>query len=226
MARILLLLPTTTYRATDFLEAAERLRVEVTVASEEENVLASSNPEGYLALDFQDLERSARAAAELARRLPFRAVVGVDDQTSVVATRIAQELGLKGNTVESAEASRNKFLMRERLRQGGVPVPDYLRWSSEADPERLGSQVAYPCVLKPLTLAASQGVIRADDQAGFVQAWKRLQRILEVQRTTRDVLVESYIPGQEVTLEGLLDNGALRALALFDKPDPLEGPFF
>ena len=97
----------------------------------------------------------------------------------------------------------------------------------------MARQVEYPCVVKPLSLSASRGVIRADDPAQFVAAFHRLAAILQrpdvatsARRSTREILVERFIPGPEVALEGLLTDGKLRTLALFDKPDPLDGPFF
>lgn len=226
MVRVLVLLPTTTYRAPDFLAAAYRLGVELAVGSEEKNVLASQHPDGYLQLDFDDLERSARTVAEFSRHHPIQAVVGLDDSTTVVAACIARKLSLPANSVESVQASRNKRLMRERLRAARVPIPDFRVCPLEDDPTRLGSGITYPCVLKPTMLAASQGVIRADDETSFVQAWTRIARIIQTQEAVPEILVESFIPGQEVALEGLFEDGQLRVLALFDKPDPLNGPFF
>lgn len=224
--RILLLLPTSSYRAVEFLDAAQRLGVGVTVSAEEENVLTTTNPSGYLTLNFADVERMVRQVREFAKRFPLRAVLGVDDSTTVAAARIAQALSLPSNPIEAVETARNKYLMRERFRRNGVPVPDYTLFSSDDDPTVVAQQVRFPCVLKPLMLAASQGVIRANDTGEFIPAWNRLCRIIEAQRTDPSILVESFIPGQEVALEGLVDRGELHVLTLFDKPDPLEGPFF
>lgn len=226
MARVLLLLPTSTYRATDLLEAARRLGLEITVASEETNVLEFRNPSGYLKLDFENLESSCQAAFEFARTYPVDAVLGMDDATVVAAAAISRALSLKSNSVESVNASRNKVLMRERLRRAGVAIPNFLAFSVRERPIRAASKVQYPCVLKPTMLAASQGVIRADGPQDFVRAWKRVARIIKEARTAPMILAESFVPGNEVALEGLLDEGRLRVLAIFDKPDPLDGPFF
>lgn len=224
--RVLLLLPTTSYRAPEFLEAASRLRVELTVGAEERNVLTAQNPDGYLALDFDDSKLAAKTVLEFARVHPIQAVLGVDDQTTVVAASIARQLALPGNSPESVEVSRDKHLMRERLRSGGVSIPAYRVCSVNEDPQHVCAEMTYPCVLKPTKLAASQGVIRANDVAGFVEAWERIVRIVRSEQTAPEILVESFIPGREVALEGLLDHGQLRVLTLFDKPDPLDGPFF
>src|SRR5207247_9520104 len=86
---------------------------------------------------------------------------------------------------------------------------------------------AFPCVLKPLALSSSCGVIRADNAAEFGDAFRRVATLLTRLRVaSRHLLVEDFVPGAEVALEGLLTRGELRVLALFDKPDPRTGPFF
>lgn len=224
--RILLLLPTTTYRATDFIVAAKKLGVELTVASEKRNILASQNPKGYLALDFENFALSIKKVEKFTEKNSLSAVLGLDDSTTTVAAYLSQKLSLKGNPVEAVEISRNKFKMRRCLKAAGVPVPDFQLFSTKEKSEKIADEMSYPCVLKPTMLAASQGVIRADDAKGFVAAWKRVKRIIEKQKTAPEILVESYIPGIEVALEGLLDDGSLRVLTFFDKPNFLEGPFF
>jgi biotin carboxylase len=224
--RILLLLPTTTYRAADFVEAARKLAVELTVASEKRNLLSSQNPEGYLVLDFEKLDLAAKKVMQFAKKHPLAAVLGLDDPTTVAAAYISEKLSLKGNPVEAVEASRNKFKMRQRLKAAGIPVPDFQLFSTKDKPEKIAAKISYPCVLKPTMLAASQGVIRANGVEGFVAAWKRVKKIIHAQKTAPEILFESFIPGVEVALEGLLENGKLRVLALFDKPNPLAGPFF
>ncbi len=233
MPRILLLFPTRTYRAPDFMRAAERLGVDVVVASEEASSLAEKNPAGLLALDFHRPDEAARVVTAFAQRYPIDAVIGVDDDTAMVAAQIAAALGLPHNSVESTRAARYKDLMRRLLARAGVPGPQFWVFSLDDDPRVLAEQVAYPCVLKPTFLAASRGVIRADGKSEFLAAFRRIEAILHDPdviardaRAARRILVESYIPGHEVALEGLLVGGELRLLALFDKPDPLEGPYF
>jgi biotin carboxylase len=134
--------------------------------------------------------------------------------------------------VASVSAARNKYRMRELLHQSGVPAPRYALFPIDDDPAAIARQVTFPCVVKPLHLSASRGVIRADDETEFVAAFHRVAAILRTpevaarRELSRQILVESFIPGQEVALEGLLINGELHVLALFDKPDPLDGPFF
>ena len=232
MLRLLLLVPTTTYRTQDFVEAARGLDVDMVVASERPNVLSERLPDNLLTLDFADPEKAARAVAALARIKPFNAVVPVDDRTTVVAAAIAAALGLPGNSVAAVAATRNKHRMREALSKAGVPSPPYLLFTLADDPARAARQAPYPSVLKPTLLAASRGVIRADNEREFVAAWRRIEAILKTDEVAElgagadQILVEGFIPGREVALEGLLVKGVLRVLALFDKPDPLDGPFF
>lgn len=215
------------------MEAAQRLNVEVVVASEEASTLADKNPARLLTLNFLQPDEAARHVAEFAKWYPIDAVVGVDDDTAVAAAAIAAALGLPHNSVEAAYAARNKHRMHELLDRAGVPAPRFTLFSLDDDPAILARQVEYPCVLKPTFLAASRGVIRANTEAEFVAAFRRIGAILSDPEVAakggpaaRQVLVESYVPGAEVALEGLLLRGELRILALFDKPDPLEGPYF
>ncbi|MGH7607545.1 MAG: ATP-grasp domain-containing protein [Gemmatimonadales bacterium] len=230
--RLLLLLPSTTYRAAAFVEAARRLGVDLTVASERPSTLEQANPAGLLTLDFQHPERAADQARDFARRLPVDAVVGVDDDTAIVASHIAARLRLRGNPPQAAVAARDKHRQRELLRAQRVPGPRFALHLLDEDPGGIARDVAYPCVLKPLRLSASRGVLRADDPAAFVAAQQRLQAILAEPEAAacgepaRQFLVEEFIPGREVAVEGLLLDRRLHVLAIFDKPDPLDGPFF
>ena len=233
MARVLLLLPTTTYRAPDFLEAAHRLGVDVTVASEEASTLEAVNPAGFLTIDFRDPDAAARKVGEFAREHAIDAVVGVDEDTSVAAAAISRALGLRSNPPEAASAARDKALMRRLLDAAAVPNPRSRVFAIGSDPAAAARAVSYPCVLKPTFLAASRGVIRADDTASFLAAWERIAAILREPDVARKggasasrILVEDFVPGREVAVEGMLSDGELEVLAIFDKPDPLEGPFF
>ncbi|MDO8356268.1 MAG: ATP-grasp domain-containing protein [Nitrospirota bacterium] len=232
MPRLLFLLPATTYRAEAFLEAARLVPVSVTVGMERV-------PEGFpiasgdvLLLDLYHPEAATHTVVEFARQHPIDAVIGVDDRTAVVAAVIAEALGLPHNSIASVTATSNKREMRERLSRQGIPVPHHRVYPLNGDPRALAKQVDYPCVLKPLILSASCGVIRANDEEEFCMAFHRVGALLtNLGWVARDeqarwILAEDFVPGCEVALEGLLTNGTLQPLALFDKPDPLDGPFF
>jgi len=230
--RLLLLLPTTTYRTEAFIEAATRLGVELVCASERPSTLESLTPDSLVTLDFGDPLGSAETIARFAQSRPIDAVVGVDDLTTVAAAAISQRLGLKANALPAVSAARDKHAMRRRLAEAGVPAPRFRLVELADDPAAVAGNVEYPCVLKPLMLSASRGVIRANDGRELVAAFRRIAVILAQPDAAppvgarRALLVEEFVPGREVALEGLLVGGRLHVLALFDKPDPLDGPFF
>jgi len=229
---LLLLLPTTTYRTEAFIEAATRLGVELVCASERPSTLESLTPDSLVTLDFGDPLGSAETIARFARSRPIDAVVGVDDLTTVAAAAISQRLGLKSNALPAVSAARDKHAMRRRLAEAGVPAPRFRLVELADDPAAVAGKIEYPCVLKPLMLSASRGVIRANDGRELVAAFRRIAAILAQPDAvppvgaSRALLVEEFVPGREVALEGLLVGGRLHVLALFDKPDPLDGPFF
>lgn len=214
------------------MEAARRLGVSLTVASEEPSTFETSRPDALLTLDFSHPSNAAEQARAFAGRYAVDGVLGVDDDTVVVASEIAHALGLAGNAASAAEAARDKYRQRELMERHGVPIPRFRLHHLGEDIEGIARTAAYPCVVKPLRLSASRGVIRADGPQEFVAAVRRLATILAQPDAASCVdaadsfLVEEYIPGVEVALEGLLTAGELHVLALFDKPDPLEGPFF
>lgn len=234
---LLLLVPTTSYRLDDFQAAAKRLGVPLVVGSDLCHKIEDTfgaQPD-LIPLDYRRPERAAEQVAEAAARRPIRGIVPASDATAVIAALAAERLGLPYNPPEAARRAANKHAMRRALRAAGVAVPDFALHDLDSDPEVAARATPYPCVLKPLIFSASRGVIRADDPAGFVAAWRRIARLLRDTKAERrprgddeshEVLVESFVPGAEVALEGLLRGGALEVLALFDKPDPLDGPYF
>ena len=225
--RVLLLMAAKTYRAKAFMSAARRLGVEVVVGSDERGPLSRRTHGSQIGLDLGRPARSAARIVQVAEERPFDAIVNVDDSTTVVAAQAATRLGLVSNSVGAARTTRDKYLARRALQQAGLPCPSFRRITVDADPAVEARRVPYPCVLKPVSQSASRGVIRANDPAEFQVAFRRIRAMLDADGTgQRHLVVEQFVPGQEVALEGLLDRGTLRVLALFDKPDPLDGPFF
>lgn len=228
LRRVLLILPTRTYRARAFLEAARRLELEVVVASEEGSTLGHLYPAQELVVDLDDPAAAAQLVAGRARGWQIDAVVPVDDGAVLAAVHIAARLGRRGSPVEAVAATRNKLLLRELLQAGRV---DQMRWWLWTEGEAPGP-VEFPAVVKPLDQAASRGVIRVEDGAQLLEAGSRIRRALTVDpdcgNFPEDVslLVEQFVAGPEVALEGLLFDGALAVLAVYDKPEPLDGPFF
>ncbi len=230
--RLLLLLPSTTYRATAFVEAARRLDIELTVATDHTNVFASREPDRLLTIDLAHQDRAVQEARAFAWKHPVSAVFAVDDDTAVIAAAIAEELRLPYNPLAAARAARDKHRQRVLHAERGVRVPASAMHQVSERPEAVARDAPYPCVVKPLCLSASRGVIRADTPEQFVEAHAALARILAepdvaaLGTAARRYLVEQFVPGPEVALEGLLIGGRLQVLALFDKPDPLDGPTF
>ncbi len=233
MKRLLLLMTTKTYRASAFLEAAGRLGAPVTVGSDAPQVLEAANPAGHLTLPFADHQSAIASIVAFARAHPVGAIVATDDDGLLLAAEAAAALGLPHNSPASVAAARDKSATRQTLKDAGLRTPRFVRLPVDGDPGALARQVPYPCVVKPLALSASRGVIRANDPGEFATAFGRVQRILATTDGSyaapdalRWILVEEYLDGTEVALEGLLDDGVLRVLALYDKPDPLAGPYF
>ncbi|HEY0633073.1 MAG TPA: ATP-grasp domain-containing protein, partial [Thermoleophilaceae bacterium] len=217
MARVLLVLPTATYRAPDFLDAAARLGAEVVVGSEHRQAMSDSMGDRSVTLTLSRPEMAADQIERLAERAPLDAIVAVDDGGTRAAALAADRLGLRGNPPEAVARARDKAKMRAAFDEAGVPQPD---WSVGSDPAAVG----FPCVLKPLTRSGSQGVIRANTAEEAAAAAARIRAILDDQGA--ELLVERFAEGEEVAVEGLLQDGDLEVLAVFDKPDPLDGPYF
>jgi len=230
MNAILLVIPSSTYRTKAFMDAAGRLGVTILVASDHRQAMASLVPDTTLALNFRKPEVIKEKIVPYFERNPFLTAIGVDDQSAHVAAQINEHLGLPGIPATATAAARNKFRMREKLQTGGVRVPKFDLQSIQS-PQ---SNVNYPCVLKPIFLSASRGVTRANNQQEFMEAFAELKALIETPEVTArahageaaSILVEDYIDGVEVAIEGILTDGEFKSLAIFDKPDPLTGPHF
>lgn len=231
--RLMLLFTTTGYEAREFVQAAQQLGVDTILGSDRCHVLDDPWQDGALALRFERPREAAQHILDYARSQPLDAILPIGDTPVLTAALANEALHLQHHSPDAAAASRNKFLMRQLLRDAGLRVPWFACFPMQADPHILQHEVPYPCVLKPLALSASRGVMRANTPEEFVKAFWRLRTLLETPaiRIQHDavhdaILVEKFIPGVEVALEGLLTAGRLQVLALFDKPDPLDGPFF
>ncbi len=231
--RLLLLFTTTGYNGRDFAEAARKLGVATVLGTDRCHVLEDPWGDGALPVRFEDPEWAVHEIVEFARANPIHAIIPVGDRPTVVAALASKALGLRHNPPEATAAARNKFRARELFRAADARVPHFTRFPIDQDPRTAAAAVPFPCVLKPLCLSASRGVIRADGPAQFVAAFERIRALLltpEIRMMQDEgadwIQVEEFIEGGEVALEGLLDGGRLHPLALFDKPDPLDGPFF
>ena len=226
---VILVMNTASYRAEAFLEAARSVGLAVIRALDIPDSLPT-NVGNHVAVDFTKIEMAVQRIVRCAQeRGDVAAVLPIDDRGAIIAALASAQLGLPHNDPDVALAARDKWVMRERLHAAGVPVPAYQRYPAAADPASIADIVPYPCVVKPLLLSGSRGVIRANSQEEFTAAFTRARSILDaagMPAEENDLLVERFVQGVEVALEGLLTDGHLETLALFDKPDPLDGPFF
>jgi biotin carboxylase len=231
---LLILCTTTGYQTQAFVGAAHELGLAVFLGTDRCHVLEDPWHDGALPLRFEDTASCVEQILDFSRKTPISAVVALGDRPTAAAARVCQVLGLPYHPIRAVDACRDKYRLRERLRAGGLRVPIFTRYLYKAEPRELASSgLGFPCVLKPLSLSGSRGVIRADNAEQFVTAFERIRDLLrspEVQvlreEASRFIQVETYIEGKEVAVEAVVDRGQLKVLAIFDKPDPLEGPYF
>lgn len=231
--RILLFATKLGYQTRSFQSAAEKLGVEITYVTDRCGRLDDPWNDHALAVHFELPEGAAGRVLEAERGRTVDGILAVGDRPTIAAAYVARGLGLAHNHPASVEACRSKLRSREVLRDAGLLVPWFRSVKLEPLPEPSLLGIRYPCVLKPLSLSASQGVVRVNNREEFVVGAARLKRLLDSAeiRATREsnldqMLVEGYLEGREVAVEALLTGGELRVLAIFDKPDPLEGPYF
>ena len=229
MKRVLLLLPTTGYRNADFLAAAKTLGVEIVAAA---NYCPQLAPQwGFapiMALHFDRPEQAAATVLRQIERVPH-AVLAVDDSGVELAALLCERIGLPGNPAHAVRRVRDKLEFRRLLRQRQFACPEFHHLPSESDPRTLLPELRFPVVVKARRLSGSRGVIRADDGDELIRAvnWVRaIQSRADRDAQALGLVVEEFIAGREYALEGMLERGELTILALFDKPDPLDGPYF
>lgn len=221
------------YQTRSFDEAAKKLGVELAFVTDRCHQLDDPWGDRAIPAHFESPDAAAKAVLESVRGQNVSGILALGDRPASTAARVARGLGIPYNHPAAVEACRNKLRMRDVFREAGLRVPWFRAVALSPAPEPALLGVSYPCVLKPLSLSASQGVIRSNSREEFTTGAKRIRQLLDAPeiRATREpnldqILVEGYIPGREVAVEALLTDGKLRVLAIFDKPDPLEGPYF
>ncbi len=228
--RVLLLTTARSYRNAAFLSAAEQLGIELVQAVNMPRELSRTWAAGF-SVDFGEIGASLETIAAYHQRRPLQAVLPVDDSGSILAAAVGEALDLPHNSATAARATRDKLALRQLLGGSSLNSPRFSEYVTGTALSTVADEIGFPCVVKPRTLNGSRGVIRADNLQQLQAAAARTARLIRsVQglpaESAVSLLIESYIPGEEVTLEGILDSGRLEVLALFDKPDPLVGPFF
>ncbi|HEX7140688.1 MAG TPA: ATP-grasp domain-containing protein [Vicinamibacterales bacterium] len=236
---MLLFATTTGYQTRAFGAAAERLGVELAFATDRCDQIDDPWQDGAIPIRFHEEDRSVAAIVEESRARPIDGVLVVGDRPTAIAARVAQALGLPWHPPYAVAAAKNKVLARERFRAVGLSTPWFVPLAlspdriGSLDSPSLGPAIGFPCVVKPLALSASRGVMRADDDASLAAAVHRLRGLMSSPdlRAERNPaheygLIEEFIPGREYAVEAVLHHGELKVLTIFDKPDPLDGPFF
>ena len=228
--RVLLIAPYSSYRIAPYVEAAQRLGIELRIVSEGRHSLVAAVADG-IHVDFSDPDTALTRILEAVAERPVDGVIGCDDATVELAARVAGRLGLVCNPPMASRISRRKDLARQCLASAGIPVPGFQLVHPAQDPVACCRGLSYPMVAKPVSLSGSRGVIRVDDPQQLRAACARIRAILDRERHLSAeernlILVETFVPGPEVAVEGMLHDGEFTLLAMFDKPDPLDGPFF
>src|SRR6266403_1521060 len=235
MKRVLVFAGKLGYQTRSFDAAARKLGVEFGFVTDRCHQLDDPWGDRAIAVHFESAESAAYTVLEKTRHGGERidGILALGDRPAVAAAYVARGLGIAYNHPLAVEACRSKLRMREIFRDAGLLTPWFRKVPVHPAPEPALLGITYPCVLKPLSLSASQGVIRANNREEFRAAASRIRDLLnsaELQAAREPnlghMIVEGYIPGEEVAVEGLLTNGTLRVLAIFDKPDPLIGPYF
>ncbi|MGB2625291.1 MAG: ATP-grasp domain-containing protein [Candidatus Acidiferrum sp.] len=231
--RVLLFASKLGYQTRAFNSVAERLGVELVFVTDRCHRLEDPWQDLAIPARFENPEAAAASVIDSQRNLQVDGILALGDRATLTAAHVARQLAIPFHHPLSVGACRNKLRMREVFRDAGLPVPQFRAVPIDPLPDPSLLRISYPCVLKPLSLSASQGVARANNRDEFFRAAGRLKHLLESPeiRASREprldrILVEDYLPGREVATEGLITDGELRILAIFDKPDPLEGPFF
>jgi len=227
---VLIIAPHGSYRTASYIKAANALNIDVLIASQGEHSIVSDYVQG-LHVDFQNEEHAIDVILTEAKKQAFRGIIGTDDTTTELAAKVAEKLSLPHNEPQAVKIAQRKDLARLSLKKSNVIIPTFDLLTTTKSLSEQTIQVDFPAVIKPVALSASRGVIRVNNQHELEQAVERIKNMLsaelQLDKTVREVLLlEEFIPGKEVAIEAMLHNGELDVLAIFDKPDPLNGPYF
>lgn len=228
--RVLVIAPHGSYRTAPFIKAANNLNVDVLIASQGEHSIVSDYVKG-LHIDFTYPEQAVETILNEAKKSPFSGIIGTDDSTTELSAQVAKKLSLPHNNPHAVNIAQRKDLARLSLKNSKVNIPKFNLLLTNKPLSEQKISVDFPAVIKPVALSASRGVIRVNNTLELQQAVTRVETMLieerQIEKSIREILLlEEFIPGKEVAVEGMLHNGELDVLAIFDKPDPLDGPFF
>lgn len=224
---------TSTYRASAFLEASKKLEISTIIGTDQPDILGHLNPGSSINLDYSKNNDSKKKIIEHINKFPIHGVLAIDEETLILGAIVADSLGLICHSMESVSTTRSKYELRKVLSEDGLRNPEFKLISSEENPKLISKSISFPCVMKPTYLSGSRGVIRANNEKEFTNAYLRIKNILDEPEAiirgkdeAKMLLIEEYIDGIEVAVEGIIVNGEFLPLTIFDKPEPLDGPFF
>ena len=231
--RVLILLARTTYRARSFVEASRKLGLEISVGSNHRQSLSDFVPGSSLFLDSGNIQVSVEEIVNFHSEFPLHSIVAAEDEFCVLAATAAEIIGLLQHSRDGVLAVRNKRAMREKLAETKGGAFWFEGFDLEEDVQSIVTRVPFPCVVKPVSLSGSRGVTRCNTQEEFLIAWDRLKRLLGSNNLSQDaelfsteILVETYLGGREVAVEGIMVQGSMTLVGILDKPDLMDGPFF
>ena len=230
---VILIIPSASYRSNAFMNAADKLDLKILVVTDNSQVFSDQFPDNIITMNFDHWTEKLDEISEWSDRFNLMAVIGVDEESILLAAIFSQYLGIEHNSIESVMRTTNKLLMRFELKKARMNCPWFRSFSIEKLPDDIIEEINFPCVIKPTFLSASQGVLRVNNEQEFKEGFQILTDLLSQKKIKKRggeeanyIMVEEYIPGNEVSIEGIVSQGKLKILAIFDKPEPLEGPTF
>ena len=230
---VILIIPSASYRTSAFITAVKKLDLNVLVISNKSQVFSGKYPNRLMIMNFHHWKKKQDEISKWSANNGLKAVIGVDEESIVLAAKIGNYLQVKHNTVDSVLLTKDKYLMRIEFKKVGLKSPWFKQFSIHDSSDYLINEISFPCVIKPTFLSASQGVIRVNSNKELINGIKTLKELLLIEEIRKRggeksdwFLVEEYIPGKEFAIEGIVSEGKLTIFAVFDKPEPLEGPTF
>jgi len=230
---VILIIPSASYRTSAFITVVEKLDLKVLVISDKSQVFSGKYPDNLMIINFHHWKDRLDEISEWSERNGLKAVIGVDEESIVLAANLSNYLKVEHNPVESVLLTKDKYLMRFELKNARLNSPWFKRFSIHDSPNKIINEISFPCVIKPTFLSASRGVIRVNTTKELAKGIKTLNELLSLEEIRERggeqsdwILVEEYIPGKEVAIEGIVSESKLKVLAVFDKPEPPVGPTF
>ena len=230
---VILIIPSASYRTGPFMNAIKKLDLKVLVISDKSQVFSGKYPDNLIIINFNHWKDKSVEISKWAKNNGLKAVIGVDEESIVLAANLSNFLNVDHNSIESVLLTKNKYLMRTELKKTGLCSPWFKIFSIYESSNKIINEISFPCVIKPTFLSGSRGVMRVNTKKEFSEGIKTLNELLSLDELRKRggkqsdyIMIEEYIPGKEVAIEGIVSEGKLTMLAIFDKPELLEGPTF